>query len=104
SSAISGPNSLDVLFPASYHFSKQYCERAEVLARLEQAASDIAGRPIRIRFLTESGPAEAQPETASREPKRPVPENPDEFVEQALSLFGASVVKVESLAAGVEVG
>jgi DNA polymerase III subunit gamma/tau len=97
--AISGPNGLDVLFPASYHFGKQYCERPEVLARLERAAAEVAGRPIRIRISVEAGPAETVDQSTQRPPQRAVPEKPDDFVEEALAVFGATVVKVEPLAA-----
>lgn len=105
SSATSGPNSLDVLFPASYHFSKQYCERPEVLARLERAAAELAGRPVRIRFVTEAAPSEsAMDNNIRREPQRSVPEKPDDFVEEALAVFGATVVKIEPLTAGTTAG
>ncbi|MBW3540493.1 MAG: DNA polymerase III subunit gamma/tau [Planctomycetes bacterium] len=94
--ATSGPNLLDVIFPSSYHFSKQYCEQPEVLARLERIATEVAGRPVRIRCLLDEDESPANGADAD-ESSAPVDALPDEFVEEAMAVFGGRVVKVEAL-------
>ena len=96
--AISGPNQLALTFPASYHFSKQYCERPEVHNRLESIASQIAGRPIRISVhVSANEPLRSEKDEQSK----PTPDRSaqapqdDEFLQHALDLFGASLVRVD---------
>jgi len=104
--AISGPNQLELVFPKSYHFSKQYCERPDSVGRLEKLASRVTGKPIRIAFrmvesddsATEPEPTPATTTTKRSDLLRRVGEPiEDEFVEKARSLFGGTVVKVEGL-------
>ena len=101
--AISGPNGLELLFPKSYHLSRTYCERPEVRARLEQLASQTVGQPVRMTFdlLPEEAETTARAEPVEESPARLLAETPrDDFVSQALSVFGGNVVKVERIAAG----
>lgn len=104
--AIIGPNNLEILFPASYHFSKQFCERPETLAQLEAVVLQLTGQTVRIslRLLPEE-PAESQSD--SRLPSEPTSVDDlssidDPFVEQAKSVFGGTVVKVEGIGGGAE--
>ena len=100
--AISGPNQLDLMFPRSYHFSKQYCERPEICSRLEALAAQVAGQPVRLAFRlieteTESNSAvdsPAEPETSTTKPGELTC---DEFVEQAKSVFGAELIRADRI-------
>ena len=95
--AISGPNRLDLMFPRRYAFSKTYCERPEVLGRLEKLAASVAGKPIRIAFrIVEEDTKSTLERTADSRPGKPGtgPVN-DPFVERAAEVFGASIVRVE---------
>ena len=69
--AISGPNALEILFPAGYSFSKTYCERPETLKRIEKTASELAGRPLRIviRAIRNRLPQRNRPSNSSRRPQ-----------------------------------
>ena len=98
--AISGPNRLDLTFPKSYDFNKQYCERAEVRTRLEAVASELAGQPVSIGLLVKEGErddlaVEAKPDVQQR--KRPLEAGDDEFVASAQNIFGGTVVKVDEI-------
>src|SRR5262249_25124575 len=50
--AISGPNRLVVTFRKAYTQAQQYCERPDGRQKLEQTFSRIAGRIVRIDFVT----------------------------------------------------
>jgi DNA polymerase-3 subunit gamma/tau len=105
--AISGPNSLEIVFPAGYSFSKTYCERSETLKRIESTASQLAGNPIRIVIRGEQSTAA----TAKPTPIAPQPAlrnrqleavRQDPFVQQVLSVFGGSVVEVRQVAGSTD--
>ena len=106
SSAISGPNQLDLFFPRNYHFSKQYCERNDVRVRLEKLVSDVAARPVTITCRLAKDDLEMQGESRPR-PARTTPGDGssrtaaeptgDPYVEQAKSIFGATVVKRDTM-------
>jgi DNA polymerase-3 subunit gamma/tau len=108
--AISGPNELDLAIPRSYHFSKQYCEQPEVLARLERLTTQVAGKPIRITFRLVEVEADSSVESeaaASSAEFTSVPPSEvacDTFVEEAKAIFGATVIKVDKNAAGSSSG
>lgn len=105
--AISGPNELDLIFPRSYHFSKQYCEQPANLGRLEQIAGEVAGKPVRIRMrvIDDAAPPPEPKLSSSQQVRRRVPDTiEDPFVQQALTVFGASVVRMENLAGGTTEG
>ena len=101
--AISGPNHLELAFPRSYHFSKQYCERPEVLGRLETLAAKVTGQPIRIAFrLVEEEPGAQVKTTSNREALDSRSASRHEpvtnlFVEQVKSVFGAKVIDVKEI-------
>ena len=100
--AISGPNRLDLVFPRRYAFSKTYCERPEILGRLEELATSVAGQPIRIAFRIVDEEPEARPSRTTDSCQGETAAGPinDPFVDQAAEVFGASVVKVESNGSG----
>jgi len=104
STAIFGPNALEILFPRGYAFSQHYCERAEVKKRLSAILAEIAGHPVDITFRTDpnapesSAPAEARPErrrTAERFKVSTV--DGDDFVQKAVTIFGGQIVEVRPL-------
>jgi hypothetical protein len=99
--AISGPNTLAVLFPAQYTYQRSACERPDRKARLEEAVSAAAGRAVRLEFkLGGAAPL--------REPERPAPHAPTlvqkaqrrremerhPLVRQAMELFDVEVEHV----------
>ncbi len=94
--AISGPNQVALTFSRNYSFSKQYCERPEVLIRLQKSASAIAGKPIAIRIDLAAEPAHAPgpsvPTTPTKETMSP---EEDAFLQEAIDLFRATVVRTE---------
>ena len=120
--AISGPNRLEISFPASYHFSKQYCERPEMLGRLERIVAEITGQPVSI-LIKFSGSAQNEegrqgestelvaektgaPEsdshrtTAELETQSVGSQN-DPFVKQAEEVFGGTTIKVEGISSSL---
>ncbi|MCA8996665.1 MAG: hypothetical protein KDA80_06765, partial [Planctomycetaceae bacterium] len=103
--ANSGPNILEVVFPKSYSFSKRYCERPELLSRLNSLVEEICGPQVRLVLkLDETAPAMKPPSTKS--PERPeiqrrrtsVVDN-DQFVQNAVQIFGGQVVEVRPILA-----
>jgi hypothetical protein len=99
--AISGPNHLVLTFPRSYHFSKEYFERSpEHLGKVERALEQVVGRAVRVTLTVDETAAENSlpASTASGETSRAVtPGNADRdpLVQRAVSVFGATVVRVE---------
>jgi DNA polymerase-3 subunit gamma/tau len=101
--AISGPNQLDLVFPRSYHFSKQYCERGEVRSRLEKLLGQISGRPVTIICRLADAEKEAKPQAGHPQGARDTAREGiagngtepigDPYVEQAKSIFGATILK-----------
>ena len=105
--AIFGPNRLELTFPKSYHVHMQYCERPEVRNRLESVATEIAGRQVSISLqLSREEPQKQQsvePAAQARPTSRAAGPNDgqnDEFVQQAQSIFGATVQRVDRLPNG----
>lgn len=100
-SATSAPNRLAVCFPATYTFSKAFCERPENLTRLEKALAEAAGGAIRLEFSV----SESAVETETKEavvPHRQVSagerlqEKSDHpLVRKAVELFAARPVRLE---------
>ncbi len=98
--AISGPNLLEIVFPQSYAFSKNYCGRAECVQQIESCCLQIAGKPVRIELkLVESKGSEV---ALDRKPGknsdlqrvRSSAVDRDPFVQEALSLFGGQLLEV----------
>ncbi|MCH7990205.1 MAG: hypothetical protein IID46_13780 [Planctomycetes bacterium] len=116
--AITGPNRLEISFPTSYHFSKQYCERPEILGRLERIVAEITSQPVSISMKL-SGPAQNEQarqddstelvsdETgvAGSDSSKSTVESAtqtlgsenDPFVKQAEEVFGGTTIKVEEI-------
>lgn len=101
--AISAPNKLELTFPRKYHFSKRYCEKPEVISRLEQIAERISGQNLRVSLVV-SEDDEAAPDSQTAEAGRPPavqtqrtyrPED-DEFVATVMTAFDAECVRVDS--------
>jgi DNA polymerase-3 subunit gamma/tau len=97
--AITGPNQVALRFSKSYHFNKKYCERPEILGRLQKAASKIAGKQIQLRVdLSNDEPAGTVPQASRpREPEKAVRPEEDAFLQEAVHLFRATVVRTERL-------
>ncbi|MCH7687623.1 MAG: DNA polymerase III subunit gamma/tau [Planctomycetes bacterium] len=120
--AISGPNRLEISFPTSYHFSKQYCERPEMLGRLERLVAEITGQPVSIT-MTLSEPAQIEQSQQSEstdlvsgeaggagsDPRKTTAEiatqsvgsQNDPFVKQAEEVFGGTTIKVEEISSSL---
>jgi len=99
--AISGPNTLAVVFPSQYTYQKSACERPDRKSRLEEAVSTAAGRAVRLEFRvgSESSPKvvdKAAPPVSTlvqkAQRKREMERHP--LVRQAIELFDADVEHV----------
>lgn len=98
--ASSGPNRLELMFPKSYSFSRQYCERPEVSGRLTEVISQLTGQtPQIVCQLCETSPAEEPdlPETTDKKTTSELDSIQDPFVQQAVEVFEATVVKVDKI-------
>ncbi len=99
--AISGPNALEISFPKSYHLNQEYCQRREQLTRLENALEEVAGRRITIAMKLTSDPLPAPGQSSAAggsqqaDVTRRIDPEDDPLVKQALTVFNATVVKVE---------
>ncbi|MBI1313119.1 DNA polymerase III subunit gamma/tau [bacterium] len=104
--AIAAPNKLELTFPRKYHFSKRYCEKPEVISRLEQIAARITGQHLRVSLLVgeEDGSDAASPplDEPARQParKRLYKPEDDDFVAVVMQTFDAECVRVDSRAGG----
>lgn len=94
--AISGPNALEIAFPKSYSFSKNYCERPETLRRLEGLAHELVGRNVEFQFcFDESSPPAETPRVAAAPVRRTLESvAKDPYVQQVMSVFGGTLVDV----------
>ena len=100
--AISGPNCLELSFPASYVLSREWCERPETLARINEQASQVSGRSVEVTITSS-----AEQPTAAGKPVKPTAVEPvrrktsdvndDPFVQQALDIFGGTVIDVREV-------
>ncbi|QGQ21404.1 DNA polymerase III subunit gamma/tau [Gimesia benthica] len=102
--AISGPKQLDLQFSKSYNFAKQYCERPEMMVKLEAALEKLTGERAKIRLIVQE-PAEAEDAAdennslaqKKRVEKRDLAPAGDEFLQEALTVFNAQSVRVDVL-------
>src|SRR5262249_14299464 len=101
--AISGPNTLVLMFPRSYDLSRQYFERSsEQLGRIERALEKVVGRPIKVSLAVDESVTALRGTPSPPTSKREVAESKsadgsrDPLVQRALSVFGATVVRVET--------
>ena len=96
--ATSAPNRLVVSFKAQYTFSKEICERADQLAKIEKSLARVTGQRVKIGFeLIPDEPASARRDPAARQvtqrqllaeaTRRPV-------VQRTMELFDAQPTKV----------
>jgi DNA polymerase-3 subunit gamma/tau len=98
--AISGPNRLVVRFRKAYTQAQNYCERPERRQKLEQTLSRIAGRDIRIDFVTlPDEPAAAGPESSAAKPPVNRRQRQQELmrhplVRKAAELFDTEIIAV----------
>ena len=96
--AISAPNLLVVSFLKRYNSHKAFCEQPDQVQRVEQALSDVAGRPMRVAYTLseDDGPAPAETvarPAATRDRLREKAKHP--LVSRAIELFDARLVKVD---------
>jgi DNA polymerase-3 subunit gamma/tau len=104
--AILGPNALELTFPKRYSASKLYVEAADHRKRIEGILEEVAGQPVHLTLhqvddeprKNVSSPSAARGRTTTNERQRPaeVPSD-DEFVQKALNVFEARVLKVTEL-------
>jgi DNA polymerase-3 subunit gamma/tau len=107
--AISGPNQLEIFFPAAYHGNKSLCEQPATLGKLEKVASEVAGKPVRVVFQLEALDPKAEPTAGEVRPENAAPrttasntqngrQDPasvnDSYVERARTIFGATIENV----------
>ena len=100
--AISGPNRLAVRFRKAYTSAVVFCERPQSRAKLEEALARVAGRPIRLEFLTlqdeptsSAAPAAAKPAASPQNRRRRMRDaerNP--LIGRAIELFDAEIIDV----------
>ncbi|WP_437192571.1 DNA polymerase III subunit gamma/tau [Planctomicrobium sp. SH527] len=101
--AISGPNLVEIFFPKSYSFAKQYCEQPETLKRLNFVTTQVAGKQVDCK-LTIDPTAEVQIKAPERQENaivverlKPSAVEADQFVQLAVAVFGGQVLEVRPL-------
>lgn len=103
--AICAPNKLELTFPRKYHFSKRYCEKPEAIGRLEEIASRVAGRAVRVSLLLGEDPAASSNASSQKSDsrfgnqtlRRVFKPESDEFVSGVMEVFSAQCVRVEEI-------
>jgi DNA polymerase-3 subunit gamma/tau len=98
--AILGPNSLVFRFPRAYNQAREFFQRPERLARVEEALRRVLGKPWTVRVEEDAtapdvpvseGPANGQrPRTSARDTAEQVP-----LVRRAVEVLGATIQRVE---------
>lgn len=98
--AICGPNRLEVEFPKSYLFAKSLAEQPEARQKLDSVVTRRAGRPVQVVFgISDEPAANGESVQASKGVRRTdTSTHGDPYVEKAIELFNAKVMKKESLA------
>jgi len=96
--AISAPNRLVVSFKAGYTLQKESCERPERKSRLESALSEITGQTMRLDLELLSDDKETKPAapTVKSRTQQIQEAQQQPFVRQALELFEAEILRVDS--------
>ena len=96
--AISAPNRLVVSFKAGYTLQKESCERPERKSRLESTLSEIMGQTMRIDLELLSDDKETKPAVATVKSRTQQVQEAQKqpFVRQALELFEAEILRVDS--------
>ncbi len=105
--AILGPNALELTFPKRYSLSRQYVEGVDGRQRLQEILAELTGAAVHVTCRQiDDEPAEkpaaapvGRTKIAAKENVRPVETaEGDEFVQKALGVFEARVLKVTELA------
>ncbi|MFM9962307.1 MAG: DNA polymerase III subunit gamma/tau [Planctomycetaceae bacterium] len=98
--AIRGPNRLEVEFPKSYLFAKSLAEKPEARQKLDSVVARLAGRPVQVVFGVSDEPAQNGESAPAPKATRRMDTSTDgdPYVEKAIELFNAKVMKKESLA------
>ncbi len=98
--AIRGPNRLEVEFPKSYLFAKSLAEQPDARQRLDSVVARLAGRPVQVVFGVSDEPAANGESVQAPKGARRMDTSTDgdPYVEKAIELFNAKVMKKESLA------
>lgn len=94
--AISAPNRLVATFKEAYTLQKESCERTDRKVRIEEALSQVAGRPMRLDFVVASGgdrPEPRAPQKSRAQRMRETERHPR--VAQAMELFDAEVLRID---------
>ena len=94
--AIFGPNALEIVFPKSYSFSKNYCERPETLRRIQALTHELVGRDVEFRMtFEESSPSAEAPRVPPPTVRRTLESvSKDPYLQQVMSVFGGTLVDV----------
>lgn len=97
--AITGPNQVEILYPANYDLLKQLLSRPENSALIQSALKNLTGETIRVEFKPVSSGSEnsGQREEETPQPKRPAltqvkveeQDITDEYVQNAVRIFGS---------------
>ena len=95
--AISAPNRLVVSFKSSYTLHKEFCERPERKARIEEALQAVTGQTVRVDFEVlpeeQGSAARAKPVLSQRERRREREKHP--MVKEAIEIFEAEITRLE---------
>jgi DNA polymerase-3 subunit gamma/tau len=95
--AVGAHDQVVATFTRQYNFARQFCERPENLAKLQQALREALGRPVTLLLVTSE--ADSSPPAPHVEMRKPMPgrqrlseksEHP--WVKRATELFDARVV------------
>ena len=97
--AIRGPNLLEVEFPKSYLFAKSLAEQPDARQKLDSVVARLAGRPVQVVFGFSDEPAQNGVPVQIPKPTRRMDTSTDgdPYVEKAIELFNAKVMKKECL-------
>ena len=98
--AIRGPNRLEVEFPKSYLLEKSLAEQPEARQKLDSAVARLAGKPVQVVFGISDEQGQNGNFVQAPKPTRRMDTSTDgdPYVEKAIELFNAKVMKKESLA------
>jgi DNA polymerase-3 subunit gamma/tau len=94
--AIFGPNALEIAFPKSYSFSKNYFERPETLRRIQGLMHELVGRIVDLRLCFDVSSPEAETPRVAAGPVRRTVESvaKDAYLQQVMSIFCGTLVDV----------
>ena len=98
--AISGPNALLLRFPKRYYLAKESLERGRDLKTIEEIASTLAGRPIRVQLevdptLDAQLPAASESAASDNDSRVVTCDHP--LVEAAVRVLGAKLIRSETI-------